>query len=968
MDELFETIREAAGRDVWSRGVELVRQDAVTGDRSSEDEIVLRVFERSRGVATIITLFPNDQDWNRDCGCKVDPCHHVAAAIIALRRAQEQGSPLPHSQVASGQLQYAFRREQGALAFERYIVSGTQRELLNVPLSSLSTGRFSHIAVSPSKVDMAIEIALGNERRGRLKPATMMKVLPLLADVPLTLDDRPCSVVKEALGISVQIRDEGLGIHVIGKRDARIRETFSNGAVLSEAGLHPQAELQLEAEDRDILLHGKSYSLREIERFASEKLPHWQQRYRIEKQGQNLPEFVRAEPELELHWERKGDGLIVAANIIYGQPPIARIVEGVFRPVGQKVPVRDHDAEKRLKDQLWRQWGIELYHSRYFPTDEAIPMARQLAAWSGPSRGDGLEQFRIYGSMEPDLQWQNGRIDMHWLVSDAQEPKKASGGAVLRAWEQGQKLVPLLDGGFAPLPLDWLARYGEKVRELLSAQEGREELPRAAHPQALELFESLDREAPADLKAFARLKSFAWTDTDAKLPSDFTAQLRPYQKQGVAWLQHMQALGLGALLADDMGLGKTVQSIAVLPTGSLIIAPTSVLPNWRKELQRFRPHLKVALYHGSQRRWDTQADVVLTSYGLLRQDQDRLIARTWNMVVLDEAQMIKNPESKVAQAAQQIPAAFRLALSGTPVENRLDDLWSLFAFINPGLLGGRKDFRERWSRPIEDGQEAVAHRLRQLLKPFILRRLKTEVAPDLPPRIEKQLHAELWPEERQLYDAILAATRQDVLDRLSAGGSVFEALEALLRLRQACCHPGLIPGQSATQSSKLTLLLESLETALAEGHKALVFSQWTSLLDRLEPLLVAAGVRYLRLDGSTTDRQAIVDGFQAEDGPPVLIMSLKAGGVGLNLTRADHVFILDPWWNPAAADQAADRAHRIGQERTVMIHPLVALDSIEERIMELQNQKRALAAAALGEGAALPTITREDILYLLSEA
>jgi SNF2 family DNA or RNA helicase len=300
------------------------------------------------------------------------------------------------------------------------------------------------------------------------------------------------------------------------------------------------------------------------------------------------------------------------------------------------------------------------------------------------------------------------------------------------------------------------------------------------------------------------------------------------------------------------------------------------------------------------------------------------------------------------------------------VENRLDDLWSLFAFLNPGLLGGRKDFRERFSRPIEDGQEAVADRLRLIIKPFILRRLKRDVAPELPPRIEKVLYAELWPEERQLYTALQAATRRDVVEKLQAGGSVIEALEALLRMRQACCHPALLPQQSAPHSSKLTVLMESLEVALAEGHKALVFSQWTSLLDLLEPILETAGMRYLRLDGSTSDRQAVVDAFQNPDGPPILIMSLKAGGVGLNLTQADHVFILDPWWNPAAQDQAADRAHRIGQDRTVMIHPIVALDSVEEKILELQAAKRALAAAAVGEGAAIPSLTRNELLELLT--
>ncbi len=669
--------------------------------------------------------------------------------------------------------------------------------------------------------------------------------------------------------------------------------------------------------------------------------------------------------------------MVVHTGLVYGDPPIARLVEGVFRPTGSLVPIRQLDQERRLKDELWRQWGLELYQSQYYKTEEALKLMEQLSQWKGRRRGDGFQQFQRYaGQLKPKIQWQDGRLDLSWTLEEGlgstfdveREPKMASGTAVLQAWEEKQSLVPLLEGGFASLPHDWMQRYGSIVADLLHAQEGRETLPRALQAQAAQLFEELSGEVPSDLAIFRKLSERQWQDDKPSLPTDFTATLRPYQLQGVSWLQHMRSLHLGALLADDMGLGKTVQTIAVLEGRCLIVAPTSVLPNWKKELQRFRPSLTVSLYHGTQRQWDTKAQVILTSYGLLRQEPERFQNIAWQCIVLDEAQTIKNPESKVAQAAQSLQAPFKLALSGTPVENRLDDLWSLFAFLNPGLLGTRKDFRERWSRPIEEGAEAVAQRLRQMLKPFVLRRLKQEVARDLPPRIEKVLYAELWPEERKLYEAIFAATRSDVVAKLKAGGSVMEALEALLRMRQACCHPALIPQQQAAHSSKLTLLAESLLTALAEDHKALVFSQWTSLLDLLEPILETAGIRYLRLDGSTKDRQDIVDRFQAEDGPPVLIMSLKAGGVGLNLTRADHVFILDPWWNPAAADQAADRAHRIGQDRTVMIHPLVALDSIEEKIMELQNQKRALAAAALGEGNALPTITREDLLFLLGDA
>jgi SNF2 family DNA or RNA helicase len=286
--------------------------------------------------------------------------------------------------------------------------------------------------------------------------------------------------------------------------------------------------------------------------------------------------------------------------------------------------------------------------------------------------------------------------------------------------------------------------------------------------------------------------------------------------------------------------------------------------------------------------------------------------------------------------------------------------------LNPGLLGGRQDFQERYARPISEGDTRAVDRLRGRLRPFLLRRLKREVARDLPPRTEVVLRCILGDRERELYDAIRAATQRDVLERLQAGGNVLAALEALLRLRQACCHPSLLPGQHAEQSSKLELLLRTLEEAVAEGHKALVFSQWTSLLDLAEPVLQRAGLPFCRLDGSTRDRASVVDQFQDPSGPPLMLISLKAGGTGLNLTAADHVFLLDPWWNPAVEDQAADRAHRIGQDRPVLVQRLVAADTVEERMLELQDKKRLLASAATGDARGGGGITRDDLLALLS--
>jgi SNF2 family DNA or RNA helicase len=290
-------------------------------------------------------------------------------------------------------------------------------------------------------------------------------------------------------------------------------------------------------------------------------------------------------------------------------------------------------------------------------------------------------------------------------------------------------------------------------------------------------------------------------------------------------------------------------------------------------------------------------------------------------------------------------------------------------FANRGLLGGRREFDAEIGRPVADGLPGAAATLRQRIRPFILRRRKVEVAPELPPRTEATLTITLDERERGVYDTVRAATQRDLLAALGADGTgklnVMRALEALLRLRQAACHSALLPGQASSSSSKVEALVEALENAAEDGHKALVFSQWTSLLDLIEPVLSQVGIGFTRLDGSTRDRAAVVEQFQSSDGPPVMLISLKAGGTGLNLTAADHVFLCDPWWNPAVEDQAADRAHRIGQERPVMIYRLVAADTVEERILELQQRKRSLGEAALGDAAAAASLTRDDLLALL---
>ncbi|MCA9543716.1 MAG: DEAD/DEAH box helicase, partial [Myxococcales bacterium] len=413
--------------------------------------------------------------------------------------------------------------------------------------------------------------------------------------------------------------------------------------------------------------------------------------------------------------------------------------------------------------------------------------------------------------------------------------------------------------------------------------------------------------------------------------------------------------------ADDMGLGKTVQTLATLidthrepGPPSLVVAPTSVLGEWAAQAARFAPTLTVHVHHGGRRgEIPADADLVITTYALLRLDQETL-ARPWRYVVLDEAQTIKNPASAVTRAARGLDARHRLALTGTPLENHLLELWSLFHWLMPGFFGSQGAFGQRYLRPIQDDEsEAAMEALRARIRPFILRRLKREVAAELPPRQVQVLRCELTEPERALYEKVKHTFRDQVLGKVRRDGvkrSTIQVLEALMRLRQAACDAGLLPfpeAQGLGPSSKRLLLLDLVGELVEEGHRALVFSQWPSLLKRVAEDLDAHGVPYLYLDGSTTNRAALVERFNRPDGPPLFLISLKAGGTGLNLTAADHVVHLDPWWNPAAEDQATDRAHRIGQTRPVMVYRLVAAETVEEKVLELQARKRALASAAI---------------------
>ena len=471
---------------------------------------------------------------------------------------------------------------------------------------------------------------------------------------------------------------------------------------------------------------------------------------------------------------------------------------------------------------------------------------------------------------------------------------------------------------------------------------------------------------------------------EAPVPASFKASLRPYQQQGVNWLQHLRENDLGGLLADDMGLGKTAQTIAHivieqasgrLDRPALVVVPTTLVPNWSAELARFAPHLRVVVLHGlerHERRRDlTGVHVVITTYTVLSRDIEDMVVIPWHMVVLDEAQAIKSSTAKATHAVCRLDTRHRICLSGTPIENHLGELWSQFAFLMPGLLGQRKVFNRRFRVPIEkDGDPVRRRQLSGRIRPFILRRTKSAVATELPPKHTILRRITLAPDQRELYETIRAMMHEKVTEGIAERGvaqSHILVLDALLKLRQVCCDPRLVKLPSARlteSSSKLDDLMEMVSEMVAEGRRILLFSQFTSMLDLMKPALGAAGIPFVELRGDTRDRADPVTRFEAGE-VPLFLISLKAGGRGLNLTSADTVIHYDPWWNPAVEDQASDRAHRIGQTKSVFVYKLIAADTVEERIVELQERKAALASLALTEdGMALPAMDSNDIDFL----
>ena len=613
-----------------------------------------------------------------------------------------------------------------------------------------------------------------------------------------------------------------------------------------------------------------------------------------------------------------------------------------------------------------------------------------------------VENYRVFG--EKNLSRYKVRHTQPQVVADVQQDEENSNWfdvdinvqydeiqvpieKIWKAWTQGKRYVQLKDGSYTSLPDSWLHKLAHKLRAM-----GMD--PENPPKKKFQKFEAPTIEKVIEDVPEARVDSF-WNNLREKIhnfqeiedvqdPENINATLRPYQKDGLNFLNFLDEYGFGGILADEMGLGKTLQVLALLQYQkekgqegpNLIVVPTSVLPNWQREVQKFVPDMQQLIIYGSRREGlfneIPNRDLVLTTYALLRRDLEGLKQYKYNCVILDEAQNIKNPNTITSRSVRKLDSKFRVCLSGTPIENNLLELWSLFEFLMPGFLGSQNSFQKGFVKPIKEGDEESLEYLRNRVKPFILRRSKTDVASELPPKVENIHYAALIDEQKELYTSLAKKLKEQVMQKVDDQGidqSKMSILDALLKLRQLCCHPRLLkldmPGVNTNMpSGKFDTFKDLVNSIIEDGHKVLVFSQFVQMLHIMRSWLNMNKIPFSYLDGATKDRYEQVERFNQDANVPIFLISLKAGGTGLNLTAADYVIHYDPWWNPAVEDQATDRTHRIGQTKKVFSYKLICENTVEEKILQLQEQKKGVADAIIPGQDQWESLTRADLEML----
>ncbi|MFT4554370.1 MAG: superfamily II DNA or RNA helicase [Chlamydiales bacterium] len=655
-------------------------------------------------------------------------------------------------------------------------------------------------------------------------------------------------------------------------------------------------------------------------------------------------------------------------------------------PDGRVIPMQDIRLDLSSCEVAWeedlfetdfvkKQVGNSHYHCPMDKVSKSLSFLVELGWEVMDASGNQLvcqSDSELLMSLENDSVVVRGRVRY--------DTYDASVVDIVGAFNRKESFVSLGEGKVGLLPKDW----SDKTMSCLVSEEivGDEIKVKKSRVWGLADVIESHREISLDLPLEKLLGQMSNFEGISYCPptEDFHGSLRLYQQEGLNWLSFLEEYGFHGILADDMGLGKTVQVLAFLSRMRhegliLIVVPTTLIFNWKREIESFLPDCSVYIHKGSQRIKDQEHwqkhEILLTSYGTMRADEHLFEAASYRAVILDEAQAIKNPDTRIAKSVCKLQSPFRLSITGTPIENNLTDLWSQFRFLLPDLLGSKMEFNADILASQVDSRHLS--KIRQKVRPFILRRRKSEVAKDLPEKTEQTVYVEMREGQRAVYDSFVGNLKGGLLKKVQADGvgkHRMEVFEAILRLRQICCHPllvdGLLDELAVRESAKMESMMADLDILIAEGHKVLVYSQFTSMLNLISKEVEEHGWKYVRLDGQTRNRERVVQQFQEDKEVSIFLLSLKAGGVGLNLTSADYVFLFEPWWNDAAENQAIDRAHRIGRKNPVIAKRFVTVESIEEKIMLLKASKKGLIDDVIEQEDSITSLTVEDFSLLLS--
>ncbi|MFW5761447.1 MAG: SNF2-related protein [Cyclobacteriaceae bacterium] len=643
---------------------------------------------------------------------------------------------------------------------------------------------------------------------------------------------------------------------------------------------------------------------------------------------------------------------------------------------------RDLEYEKSIINKL-RSFSLPLKHSKaYLKKNEAVSWLT-LNAYNLNKEGIEVRQSNknektyFLGEYSLDIQIKENIdwFDIYAIIKFG--PYEISFRELRKIILRKGNEITLPNGEVAIIPKHWIDQYSEFFAFLDERKDNQNLYLKKHHLALVEELEKGDLAQVVMDRKLQKLRSFENIE-DFPMPENFNGELRPYQKAGYNWLQFLHQFKFGGCLADDMGLGKTVQTLAMLqsqkergvPNASLLVMPTSLVYNWEKEAQKFTPGLKIFNYTGTNRMKDPEQfagyDLILTSYGIIRLDVEILQKYYFNYIILDESQAIKNPGSNIAKAVKKLKSKFKLILTGTPLENSTLDLWSQMTFVNPGLLGSQSFFKNEFLMPIEKKKDELkTNKLNAIIKPFILRRHKSQVATELPEKVINVQYCSMTTMQEEKYEEVKSQFRNKIIDEIDQKGlkqAQFLLLQGLTKLRQLANHPRMVDHDYPGDSGKMEDVISMLTNAISEKHKILVFSQFVKHLALVREYLDANRLNYVYLDGSTKDRQGAIERFQNDPSVSTFLISLKAGGLGLNLTKADYVFLLDPWWNPAVESQAIDRAHRIGQKNTVFTYKFISKNTVEEKILALQEKKIHLASELITtEESFVKELTRKDI-------